>query len=128
MANIYRNKLLQARPVSSADCERRFSQMTIYHTSGRNRLLVSSESDMMMAGVNGPLLDVWNAQKYVISWLKAGRHGTLDKAIGIAKKKEPVSHRAKLQYYQSDAKKSLSILGLLQSGTNKSHIEFVVVC
>jgi len=51
---------------------------------------------MMMIEVNGHPLAVWNAEKYVISWLKAGRHGTLDKATGIGKKEEPVSHSAKL--------------------------------
>ena len=41
-------QLLEVLPVSSADCERGFSQMNIYHTSGRNRLLVQSVSDMLI--------------------------------------------------------------------------------
>ena len=32
--------LLEVLPVSSAECERGFSQMNLSHTSGRNRLLV----------------------------------------------------------------------------------------
>ena len=40
--------LLKVMPVSSADCERGFSQMNLYHTSGRNRLLVTSVDDMLM--------------------------------------------------------------------------------
>ena len=89
-------QLLEVLPVSSADCERGFSQMNIYHTSGRNRLLVQSVSDMLMIGVNGPPLSAWNAEKYVISWLKSGRHGALDKATGLPKTCEIVPHNSKL--------------------------------
>ena len=35
-------KCLDVLPISSADCERGFSQMNLYHTSGRNRLLLNS--------------------------------------------------------------------------------------
>jgi len=70
--------LLHVLPISSAECERGFSQMNLYHTKGRNRLLVSSMNDMLMVGINGPLLETWNAAKYVVSWLKAGHHGALD--------------------------------------------------
>jgi len=31
-------KVLQVLPISSAECERGFTQMNLYHTSGRNRL------------------------------------------------------------------------------------------
>jgi len=89
-------KLLEVLPVSSADCERGFSQMNLYHTSGRNRLLVSSVNDLLMLGINGPPLAFWNAEKYVISWLKAGRHGALDKATGLPKKIEEVKHSSTL--------------------------------
>src|SRR5688572_5716872 len=74
--------------VSSAECERGFSQMNLCHTSGRNRLLVSSVNDLLMIGINGPPLTAWNVEKYVISCLKAGRHGALDKATGLPKKKK----------------------------------------
>jgi len=33
--------LLHVLPISSADCERGFRQMNLYHSSGRNRLLVT---------------------------------------------------------------------------------------
>ncbi len=88
--------LLEVLPVSSADCERGFSQMNLYHTSGRNRLSVSSVNDMMMIGINGPPLAAWNPTKYVISWLKSGKHGALDKATGLPKKDLAVKHSATL--------------------------------
>jgi len=88
--------VLKVLPISSADCERGFSQMNLYHTSGRNRLAVSSVNDMLMIGINGPPLTAWNAEKYVVSWLKMGRHGALDKPTGLAKKVEVVSHCSKL--------------------------------
>ena len=88
--------LLEVLPVSSAECERGFSQMNLYHTSGRNRLLVNSVNDLLMIGINGPPLTAWNVDKYVISWLKAGRHGALDKATGLPKKKEVTKHSSTL--------------------------------
>jgi hypothetical protein len=88
--------ILQVLPVSSAECERGFSQMNLYHTSGRNRLQVASVDDLLMVGINGPPLALWNAHKYVISWLKAGRHGALDKATGLPRKSETACHSSKL--------------------------------
>ena len=57
--------------------------MNLYHTSGRgrNRLLITSVGDLLMIGINGPPLTKWNAQMYVISWLKSGKQGALDKAM-----------------------------------------------
>jgi len=52
--------LLEVLPVSSAECERGFSQMNLCHTSGRNRLLVSSVNDQLMISINGPTLTAWN--------------------------------------------------------------------
>jgi len=40
----------------------------------------------LMIGVNGIPLDVWNATKYVISWLKAGHHGALEEATELVRK------------------------------------------
>jgi len=67
------------------ECERGFSQMNLIHTPDRNRLLCSTVSDLMMVCINGPSLQSWNATKYVVRWLKSGRHGALDKAIGVHK-------------------------------------------
>ena len=89
-------QLLEVLPVSSADGERRFCQMNLYHTSGINRLLVQSVSDMLVIGVNGPPLSAWNAELYVISRLKSGRHGALDKATGLPETCEIVPYSSKL--------------------------------
>ena len=53
--------LLSVLPISSADCERGFSQMNLYHTSERNRLLTETVADLLMIGVNGPPTTHWNA-------------------------------------------------------------------
>jgi len=79
-------KLLEVLPISSAECERGFSQMNLYHTAPRNRLLTDSVSDLMMVGINGPPLKHWNAVKYVVSWLQSGKHGALDTPTGVPKK------------------------------------------
>lgn len=78
--------LLEVLPISSAVCEQGFSQMNLYHTPGRNRLMTATVNDLMMIGVNGPPLCDWNVNKYVISWLKQEKHGALDKATGLPKK------------------------------------------
>jgi len=86
--------LLKVLPVSSGDCERRFSQLNLYHTSGRNRL--TSVNDLLMIGINGPPLKLWNSEKFGISWLKSGKHGALDKATGLPRTAELPSHSSKL--------------------------------
>ena len=78
-------QLLKALPISSAGCERGFSQMNLHHTSLRNTLAVERVSDLLMVSINGPPLSHWNARKYVISWLKSGKHGALNKVTGLAK-------------------------------------------
>ena len=49
-----------------------------------------------MVGINGPPLESWNADMYVISWLKAGHHGALGKATGLPKVATVVKPSAKL--------------------------------
>jgi len=49
------------------------------HTAVRSRLAVTTLSDLLMISINGPRLRDWNVNKYVLSWLKTGRHGALDK-------------------------------------------------
>ena len=51
----YLISVLKVLPISSADCERGFSQMNLFHTSGRNRLNVTSVTDSLMIAINGPL-------------------------------------------------------------------------
>jgi hypothetical protein len=73
---------LKVLPVSSAACERGFSQLNLQHTTVRNRLAIGTISNLLMISVNGPSIRDWNARKYVLSWLRAGRHGALDKPTG----------------------------------------------
>jgi hypothetical protein len=73
---------LKILPVSSAACERGFSQMNLHHTAVRNRLAIITISNLLMISINGPCLSDWNAKKYVLSWLKSGRHGACDKPTG----------------------------------------------
>lgn len=87
---------LKVLPVSSAACERGFSQMNLHHTTVRNRLAISSISNLLMISINGPCLREWNAKKYVLSWLKAGRHGALDKPTGKSSNIREVKEAAKL--------------------------------
>jgi len=67
--------------------------MNIITLIDRNRLLTDTEpfSDLMMSCISGPPLRPWNATKYVVSWLKSGRHigyGALGKATGVCRKTE----------------------------------------
>ena len=88
--------LLKVLPISSAACERGFSQMNLHHTSLKNRLAVERVSDLMMLSINGPPLKIWNAKKYVIAWLKCGKHGALDKPTGLAKVEADIKKSVKL--------------------------------
>ena len=77
-------KFLMLLPISSAACERGFSQMNLHHISLRNSLLaVERVNDLLMLSIIGPPLKFWNAKKYVIAWLKSGKHGALDKPTGL---------------------------------------------
>ena len=48
--------LLEVLPISSADCERGFSQKNLYHTTERNRLITVMVNNLMVVGINGPPL------------------------------------------------------------------------
>ena len=87
---------LKVLPVSSAACERGFSQMNLHHTAVRNRLAINAISNLLMISINGLCLRDWNAKKYVLSWLRAGRHGALDKPTGKPVKTREVNKAAKL--------------------------------
>lgn len=90
------SNLLDILPISTAECERGFSQMNLYHTPSRNRLLTNSVGDLLMIGVNGPPVKHWNAVKYVVSWLKSGKHGALDAPRGVPRKKCKLLTRCQL--------------------------------
>jgi hypothetical protein len=77
--------VLTVMPASSAERERGFSRMNLFHTRESSRLLVETVSALIMIGENGPPLEHWQSEKYVISWLKSGEHGALNKATGLAK-------------------------------------------
>jgi len=50
-----------------------------------------------MVGINGPPLCHWNAQKYVVSWLKSGTIGMVHyKTTGVTRKGDLMSYSAKL--------------------------------
>jgi len=87
---------LAVLPISSAECERGFSQMNLYHTSERNKLIGNTVNDLLMVGINGPPLRVFNAKKYVLSWLQAGRHSALAKPTGLPKKEAVIKPSVRL--------------------------------
>ena len=67
-------------PVSSAECERGFSQMNLISTFARNRLLIDRISNLMFVKLHGPPIDVWNPDKYAKSWLRA-HHSADDQRV-----------------------------------------------
>ena len=60
--------------------------MNLQHTDTRNRLTVQTVGNALMLSINGPPLEFWAPRKYVISWLKSGRRGALDKPTDPPKK------------------------------------------
>ena len=77
---------LEVFPISTAACERGFSEMNLQHTEIRNRLDTENVSHLLMISLNGLPLEHWNPTKYVLTWFKQGHRGALDKATGIPKK------------------------------------------
>jgi hypothetical protein len=94
LAQLYSD--VQTFPLSTAAYERGFSQMNLIHTAGRNRLSTDHISSSLMISINGPPLQYWNAEKYVISWLQKGKHGALDKATGVSRKNTVISKSSEL--------------------------------
>jgi hypothetical protein len=92
---ILRNQL-ETYPLSTAACERGFSQMTLCHTKIRNRLCAEKVSSLLMVSINGPHISHWNAKKYVISWLRNGHKWASDKATKEKRCQRPVGSAAKL--------------------------------
>jgi len=85
---------------SSAACEQGFSQMNRPHTAVRNRLAVITLSDLLIISINSPYLRDGNVDKYVLSWLKTGRHGALDKPTGKSSSpKEPREEKKAAKLY-----------------------------
>ena len=82
-------------PISSADCERGFSVMNRQHTGDRNRLHPDTVSSLLTVAINGPPVELWDSKRYVLKWLRSGRHGSDDKLTGKARKKpvELTRHR-----------------------------------
>lgn len=73
-------------PISTADCERGFSQMNLIMTPTRNSLAVTTASCLMFGKLVGPPLTMFNPMPYVRSWLAAGKHSAQDKNSKIAQK------------------------------------------
>src|SRR5688572_17647798 len=80
--------LLEVLPDSSAEYERGFSQMNLCHTSGRNRLLVSSVNDLLMIGINGQPLTAWNVENMLFLVLKLADMVLWTKLLSYQRKKK----------------------------------------
>jgi len=65
-------------PVSTAECERGFSQMNLICTPTRSLLSVEHMSALMFINISGPPLAEWFPLAYVRSWLSKGRHAATD--------------------------------------------------
>ena len=88
--------LLSVYPISSAACERGFSQMNLQQTSLRNSLHADTMSSLLMISVNGPPLEYWIPRRYVLTWLKAGHRSATDKLTGVARKPSELNTSHKL--------------------------------
>ncbi len=69
--------VLNLIPISSAECERGFSQMNLVCTKMRNRLLVVNVASLLFIKLNGPTLERFNPLSYVQKWL-ADKHQSAD--------------------------------------------------
>lgn len=76
---------LKTIPVSTAECERGFSEMNLLATPIRNSLRVETLADLMFVKLVGPPLKKFNPQYYVTKWLSKGRHTADDMNSKIRK-------------------------------------------
>ena len=60
-------------PVSTAVCERDFSQMNLICTDIRLNLTTDNISNLLFININGPPTEMWNPVQYVKSWLLTHR-------------------------------------------------------
>ena len=65
-------------PVSTAECERGFSQMNLICTPTRSKVSVKHMSSLMLISIAGPPLEEWCPMTYVKTWLAKGRHAATD--------------------------------------------------
>ena len=66
-------KTIDTLPVTSADCERGFSQMNLIDSKLRNKLTVQHVSDLIFVSLVGPPLSKFRPEKYVKKWIKHHR-------------------------------------------------------
>lgn len=64
-------------PISSAECERGFSQMNLICTANRSSLLTSTISSLLFLCLVGPPLTMFNPIPYVRSWIAKGHRNAL---------------------------------------------------
>lgn len=76
---------IETYPLSTAACERGFSQMALCHTKVRNGLSPKRVNSLLMININGPPIAQWNAKRHVISWLKNGHKSALDRPKKVRK-------------------------------------------
>jgi hAT family C-terminal dimerisation region len=80
-------------PVSTAECERGFSQMNVICTPLRTRSTVHHMSSLLFISIVGPPLPVWQPTSYVRSWLAKGRHAATDLGKAKSAKSKPEQSR-----------------------------------
>ncbi len=91
------NKVLSAvntLPVSTAECERRFSAMNHILTDERNRMNVSTLDSHLFVSVNGPDVRSFPAQKFAEMWIKEGRNAADDVPTGKPPTTQEVHHQS----------------------------------
>lgn len=80
-------------PVSTADCERGYSQMNLIMTATRNSLAVRTAWCLLFGKLVGPPLSLFNPLPYVRSWLAAGKQSADDTNSKRAQKDQLESHK-----------------------------------
>jgi len=79
--------LIKTLPVSTAKCERGFSQLNLICSKLRSRLTVSNISSLMFININGPPVEIWNPTNYVRSWLLKHRSTNDNRSRKVAQAK-----------------------------------------
>ena len=71
---------VKAISISTAECERGFSQLNLIMTDVRNSLSVETLSSLLYIRIVGPPFSLFKPEKYIRNWLSRGRHAAIDAA------------------------------------------------
>lgn len=102
-------------PISSAECERGFSQMNLICTANRSALLPSTISTLLFLCLVGPPLTRFNPIPYVKSWITQGHRSARDQ-------------RSRERCREKESPGSMDAVWAVLNNWDVSKMNFIILC